>query len=61
MANISAGTTGGILVLAFVVDIVVWYKAGCIKFGEEEREQVTSEEMATLNSQDAQTVENDYL
>ncbi|GAB1870007.1 Solute carrier organic anion transporter family member [Camponotus japonicus] len=56
------GTTGGILVLAFVVDIVVWYKAGSISFVEEqEGEEGTAEEMATLKSQDAQTVENDYL
>ncbi|XP_070167485.1 solute carrier organic anion transporter family member 74D [Polyergus mexicanus] len=56
------GTTGGILVLAFVVDIIVWYKAGSINFVEEqEGEEGTAEEMATLKSQDAQTVENDYL
>ncbi|XP_014484182.1 PREDICTED: solute carrier organic anion transporter family member 3A1 [Dinoponera quadriceps] len=56
------GTTGGILVLAFVVDIVVWYKAGSISFVEEqEGEEGTAEEMATLKSQDAQAVENDYL
>lgn len=48
--------------LAFVVDIVVWYKAGSISFVEEqEGEEGTAEEMATLKSQDAQTVENDYL
>lgn len=57
-----AGTTGGILMLAFVVDIVVWYKAGSINFVEErEGEEGTAEEMATLKSQDAQAVENDYL
>ncbi|XP_076657623.1 organic anion transporting polypeptide 74D [Halictus rubicundus] len=56
------GTTGGILVLAFVVDIVVWYKAGSINFVEEqEAEEGTVEEMATLKSQDAQAVDNDYL
>ncbi|KAL0124702.1 hypothetical protein PUN28_006509 [Cardiocondyla obscurior] len=56
------GTTGGILLLAFVVDIVVWYKAGSISFVEEqEGETGTAEEMATLKSQDAQAVENDYL
>ncbi|XP_076283675.1 organic anion transporting polypeptide 74D [Lasioglossum baleicum] len=56
------GTTGGILVLAFVVDIVVWYKAGSINFVEEqETEDGTVEEMATLKSQDAQAVDNDYL
>ncbi|KAG7189363.1 hypothetical protein KM043_017013 [Ampulex compressa] len=56
------GTTGGILVLAFVVDIVVWYKAGSINFVEEqEGEEGTAEEMATLKSQDAQAVDNDYL
>lgn len=61
--NVSfAGTTGGILMLAFVVDIVVWYKAGSISFVEEqEGETGTAEEMATLKSQDAQAVENDYL
>lgn len=57
-----AGTTGCILLLAFVVDIVVWYKAGSISFVEEqEAETGTAEEMATLKSQDAQAVENDYL
>ncbi|KOX74274.1 Solute carrier organic anion transporter family member 3A1 [Melipona quadrifasciata] len=56
------GTTGGILILAFVVDIVVWYKAGSISFVEEqEAEEGTVEEMATLKSQDAQAVDNDYL
>ncbi|XP_017881549.1 solute carrier organic anion transporter family member 3A1 [Ceratina calcarata] len=56
------GTTGGILVLAFVVDIVVWYKAGSINFVEEQEvEEGTVEEMATLKSQDAQVVDNDYL
>ncbi|KOC61356.1 Solute carrier organic anion transporter family member 4C1 [Habropoda laboriosa] len=56
------GTTGGILILAFVVDIVVWYKAGSINFAEEqETEEGTVEEMATLKSQDAQVVDNDYL
>ncbi|XP_076683347.1 organic anion transporting polypeptide 74D [Andrena cerasifolii] len=56
------GTTGGILVLAFVVDIVVWYKAGSINFVEEQEvEEGTVEEMATLKSQDAQAVDNDYL
>lgn len=56
------GTTGCILLLAFVVDIVVWYKAGSISFVEEqEAETGTAEEMATLKSQDAQAVENDYL
>ncbi|XP_011632839.1 solute carrier organic anion transporter family member 3A1-like [Pogonomyrmex barbatus] len=56
------GTTGGILLLAFIVDIVVWYKAGSITFVEEqEGETGTAEEMATLKSRDAQAVENDYL
>lgn len=56
------GTTGGILILAFVVDIVVWYKAGSISFVEEQDvEEGTVEEMATLKSQDAQAVDNDYL
>lgn len=48
--------------LAFVVDIVVWYKAGSISFVEEqEAEEGTVEEMTTLKSQDAQAVDNDYL
>ncbi|XP_043667161.1 solute carrier organic anion transporter family member 74D isoform X1 [Vespula pensylvanica] len=56
------GTTGGILVMAFIVDIVVWYKAGSISFVEEQEcEDGTAEEMATLKSQDAQNVDNDYL
>ncbi|XP_036144680.1 solute carrier organic anion transporter family member 74D [Monomorium pharaonis] len=56
------GTTGGIILMAFVVDIVVWYKAGSISFVEkQEGETGTAEEMATLKSQDVQAVENDYL
>ncbi|XP_066601245.1 solute carrier organic anion transporter family member 74D [Prorops nasuta] len=56
------GTTGGILILAFIVDLVVWYKAGSINFVEEQEIiEGTAEEMATLKSQDAQAVENDYL
>lgn len=48
--------------MAFVVDIVVWYKAGSISFVEEqESEEGSAEEMATLQSQDVQAVENDYL
>lgn len=61
--NVSfAGTTSGIFFLAFVVDIVVWYKAGSISFAEEQEGEIgTAEEMATLKSQDAEAVENDYL
>ncbi|XP_015587731.1 solute carrier organic anion transporter family member 3A1 [Cephus cinctus] len=56
------GTTGGILILAFLVDLVVWFKAGSINFVEEqEGDGGTAEEMATLKSQDAQTADNDYL
>lgn len=45
-----------------MVDIVVWYKAGSISFVEEQDvEEGTVEEMATLKSQDAQAVDNDYL
>ncbi|XP_034940213.1 solute carrier organic anion transporter family member 74D [Chelonus insularis] len=56
------GTTGGILILAFIVDLVVWYKAGSINFVDEQTgEEGSAEEMTTLKSQDAQTVDNDYL
>ncbi|XP_043287932.1 solute carrier organic anion transporter family member 74D [Venturia canescens] len=57
------GTTGGILILAFVVDLVVWYKAGSINFVDEQTgdEEGSAEEMTTLKSPDSQTVENDYL
>ncbi|XP_001601987.2 solute carrier organic anion transporter family member 74D [Nasonia vitripennis] len=56
------GTTGGIMALAFIFDLIVWYKAGSIKFpDEQENETGTVEEMANLKTQDAQVVENDYL
>lgn len=31
-----AGTTGAILLCAFFVDIIVWYKAGSINFVDEQ-------------------------
>ncbi|XP_074110780.1 organic anion transporting polypeptide 74D [Cotesia typhae] len=56
------GTTGGILTLAFIVDLVVWYKAGKINFVDEQTAQEGSvEEMTTLKPQDKRTVDNDYL
>lgn len=56
------GTTGGILVLAFIVDLVVWYKAGSINFVDEQTvEESSAEEMTTLKSQDGQPPDNDYL
>ncbi|CAG5101777.1 Similar to Oatp74D: Solute carrier organic anion transporter family member 74D (Drosophila melanogaster) [Cotesia congregata] len=56
------GTTGGILALAFIVDLVVWYKAGKINFVDEQTAQEGSlEEMTTLKPQDKRTVDNDYL
>lgn len=32
----SIGTTGAILLGAFFVDVIVWYKAGSIKFVDEQ-------------------------
>ena len=60
---ISKGTTGGIMAVAFIVDMLVWWKAGSINFvDEKERETGTSEEMTNLKSQDiTQTGETDYL
>lgn len=51
------------MALAFIVDLIVWYKAGSIKeFVEDpENEDGTAEEMANLKTQEAQTVENEYL
>jgi hypothetical protein len=50
------------LALAFIVDMIVWYKAGSINFvDEQEREMGTSEEMENLKTQDTQAVNNDYL
>ncbi|XP_011496966.1 PREDICTED: solute carrier organic anion transporter family member 3A1 isoform X2 [Ceratosolen solmsi marchali] len=56
------GTTGGILALAFIVDMIVWYKAGSINFVDEQEHKVgTSEEMRNLKTQDIQTIDNEYL
>uniref|UniRef100_A0A0C9RC20 Solute carrier organic anion transporter family member n=3 Tax=Braconidae TaxID=7402 RepID=A0A0C9RC20_9HYME len=55
------GTTGGILLLAFIVDVVVWYKAGSINFVDDQAgDHGSAEEMTTLKSQDAQAVANEY-
>ncbi|XP_058797997.1 solute carrier organic anion transporter family member 74D [Phymastichus coffea] len=44
------GTTGSIMALAFIFDLIVWYKAGSINFvDEQEHEGATAEEMANLN------------
>lgn len=54
------GTTGGILALAFIVDMIVWYKAGSINFvDEQEKEAGTAEEMANLKTQESQAAQND--
>lgn len=40
-----AGTTGAILLCAFFVDVIVWYKAGSINFVDEQvplEEELTS-------------------
>ncbi|CAB3375266.1 Hypothetical predicted protein [Cloeon dipterum] len=46
------GTTGGILLCAFLVDLIVWYKAGSISFveetGEEEAESSNHEELSPM-------------
>lgn len=56
-----SGTTGGILLLAFLVDLVVWYKAGSINFVDEQTgEDGSAEEMTTLKSQDAVAADNNY-
>lgn len=55
-----AGTTGGILVCAFVMDVVVWYKAKSITFVDE-TEEGTVEEMVNLKKSDQRPAENDYL
>ncbi|XP_012262393.2 solute carrier organic anion transporter family member 74D [Athalia rosae] len=54
------GTTGGILLCAFVMDIVVWYKAGSISFSDE-NEEGTVEEMVNLKRSDRRQTENEYL
>ncbi|XP_046737187.1 solute carrier organic anion transporter family member 74D [Diprion similis] len=55
------GTTGGILLCAFITDLVVWYKAGSINFADE-NEEGTAEEMVNLKRSDRQRApENDYL
>ncbi|XP_063993445.1 solute carrier organic anion transporter family member 74D [Diachasmimorpha longicaudata] len=55
------GTTGGILLLAFIVDVVVWYKAGSINFVDDQTgDDGSAEEMTTLKSQDVQAVVTDY-
>lgn len=47
-----AGTTGGILLCAFVVDLIVWYKAGSISFveepAEEEEESANRDELSPM-------------
>jgi hypothetical protein len=35
LSIVCAGTTGAILLCAFFVDLIVWYKAGSISFAEE--------------------------
>lgn len=57
-----AGTTGGLLLLGFIVDLVVWYKARNINFSDEPENTIgTTEEMANLKARDAHAAENDYL
>lgn len=57
------GTTGGIMALAFIVDLIVWYKAGSIKefVDDPGNEDGTAEEMANLKTLDIQATENEYL
>ncbi|XP_014208402.1 solute carrier organic anion transporter family member 3A1-like [Copidosoma floridanum] len=51
------GTTGSIMALAFLVDIIVFYRAGSINFVEDrDNEGGTAEEMANLK-----VVEKEYL
>lgn len=41
------GTTGALMACAFVVDLIVWYKADKINFGNEEPIPATQEEELT--------------
>lgn len=47
------GMTSGIMFLAFFVDVVVWYKATCIHFSDEDLPK-TGEETQPMNSYQAQ-------
>ncbi|XP_059480802.1 solute carrier organic anion transporter family member 74D-like [Neocloeon triangulifer] len=51
------GTTGGILLCAFLVDLIVWYKAGSISFVEEpvDEEDADSANREELNPMAAET------
>lgn len=42
-----AGTTGALMSCAFIVDLIVWYKADKINFGNEEPIPATQEEELT--------------
>lgn len=47
------GTTGAILLCAFFVDIIVWYKAGSINFVDEQAP--LEEEMHTITTKPSST------
>lgn len=42
------GTTGGILMLAFLVDMIVWYKAGSLSLADEEVPPADDDEMKSM-------------
>lgn len=42
-----SGTTGGIMLLAFFVDLIVWFKAGSINFADEQTP--APEELSPIN------------
>lgn len=48
------------MLLAFVVDVIVWYKAGKINFDENKADAKSAEEMTTLKTQDVEAIENSY-
>lgn len=44
------GTTGALLLCAFFVDVIVWYKAGSINFVDKQQQQHEfEEELATID------------
>ncbi|BES92086.1 Solute carrier organic anion transporter [Nesidiocoris tenuis] len=52
------GTTGAILLCAFFVDLIVWYKAGSINFVGETKPEVNEEELSPFTSKTQTEAEN---
>jgi len=44
----TTGVTGLLMMCAFFVDIIVWYKAGSINFEDDHQLQVNEEELSQL-------------